>query len=153
MKENESQDDQQEVQRVVAELREAQQNVESLQSHIEMLSSLIGEVESTRETVDGLEDVEPGTEILVPLGSGTYVTAEIKSTDKLLSELGADLVAERSSNGVNKLLKKQKKDFENSLEQAQNKLKELTEKIEDLRPRAQKLLAESRGTREENVRE
>lgn len=153
MKENESQEDQQEVQRVVAELREAQQNVESLQSHIEMLSSLIGEVESTRETVDGLEDVEPGTEILVPLGSGTYVTAEIKSTDKLLSELGADLVAERSSNGVNKLLKKQKKDFENSLEQAQNKLKELTEKIEDLRPRAQKLLAESRGTREENVRE
>lgn len=153
MEEKESQDDQQEVQRVVTELREAQQNVESLQSHIEMLSSLISEVENTRETVDGLEDVDPGTEILVPLGSGTYITAEIKSTDKILSELGADLVAERSSDGVNKLLKKQKKDFENSIEQARDKLKELTKKIEDLRPRAQKLLAESRGIGEKDVRE
>lgn len=140
MEEENSQEKQQEFQRMVTELRESQQDVESLQNQIEILSSSINEIENTIETVGSMENVELGTEILVPIGSGTYITAELKDANRLLSDIGAQLVAERKPEEVVKLLKKEKKDFEESLDRAQNRLKELNEKIEDLRPKVQQLM-------------
>ncbi len=116
---------QEKAQQVVGELREAQQNVENLQTQSKILSNSIEEIKTTIETVEGLEDVEPGTEILVPIGSDSYIPAEIKSTESVLSNLGADLVAEQSPKEVTKLLEKQEKDFEESLEKIQDRIEEL----------------------------
>lgn len=140
--------EQQEFQRIASEIREVQQNIETLQSQSELLSDSIEEVENTIETVEGMEDVESGTEILVPIGSDTYMPAEIKSTDRFLSSLGADLVAERKPQEVIKLLNKQKKDFEDSLDRIEDRIEELNEEIEDLREKGQKLMSESQQSEE-----
>ncbi|KXB06910.1 hypothetical protein AKJ51_02520 [candidate division MSBL1 archaeon SCGC-AAA382A20] len=136
---------QEELQQVVGELREAQQNVEILQSQSEELKNSINEIESTKETLEGIEEVEAGTELLVPLGSGSYLPVEAHKPDKVLMDLGADLVAERSPEKVSELIDKQKKDIEGSLEEIQNRIKKLNEKIEELRPKAQELIEEAQS--------
>lgn len=143
MEEERSQKNQQEFQRILTELRGTQQNIESLQAQAEVLSNSIEETEVTLETIEGTKNAEEGKEILVPIGSDTYIPAEIKNPDKVLSNIGVDLVSERGPEEVMKLLNKQKKDFEESLEKIRNRIEELNEKIEDLRPEAQKLMQKS----------
>lgn len=139
---------QEEFQRLASEIREAQQNVESLQKQSDLLSDSIEEVENTLETVEGMDDVEPGTEVLVPIGSDTYLPAELKTTDRFLSNLGADLVAERGPKEVEKLLEKQEKDFQESLERIQDRIEELNEEIEELRGKGQELVSQSQQAEE-----
>ncbi|GEM_PF-2846913 len=143
-----AEESQEEIQQIIGELREAQQNVEILQSQKEVIQNSIKEIESTKETLEGIMDVEPGTELLVPIGSGSYLPVEIKDTKKILSELGADLVAERPPEEVSKLIDKQKNDLEDSLETIQDKIGELNDKIGDLRPKAQEMIAKSRSENE-----
>ena len=138
-----------EFQQELAELREAQNTVERLEGQTEALSSRIEEIESTLETLDGLDDAESGSEILVPIGSGSFIPAEIKDPDRVLSNLGAELVAERPPKEVKKLLNKRKKDFENSREQAEEKIEELEDRIEELRPKMQKFMARAQAEQEQ----
>lgn len=144
-KETPEENEQEEFQQIATELREAQQRIEALERQTEVINNSINEIENTTETVKGMEEMKSGTEILVPIGSGSYVTAEVKNPDRILSNLGADLVAERKPEEVTKLLEKQKKDFENSLQQTQEKIEELKDKIEELRPKAQELMAKAQG--------
>lgn len=134
-------------QRIVGELRQAQQNVEKLQSQKEILTNSIEELENTMETVDKLENVEEGTEILVPIGAGSYVTAEIKQTDKILCDLGAELTAEKGHSETKKLLEKRKSELEDSLEENEQKIEDLNDRISELRPKAQKMMAQDQQGR------
>ncbi len=140
-----------EFQQELAELREAQRSIERLEGQTEALSSRLQEIESTLETLDGLEDAESGSEILVPIGSGSFIPAEIRDPNRVLSNLGADLIAERPPKDVTRILNKRKKDFEKSLEQVENRIEELTDKIEELRPKMQQFMA--RAQAEEGQRE
>ncbi len=133
---------QEELQKMMSEIRESQQNIEALEKQIEVINSSIKEVESTEETLEGIEDIESGSEILVPIGSGSYIPAVIKDTEKVLTELGADLVAESPPEKVIDLVGKRRKDLEESLEEAQERIDELKSNIEKMRPEAQKLMTE-----------
>ncbi len=132
---------QQKLQQMMTEIREAQQNIETLENQIEVINNSIAEIESTEETLEGIENIEPGTEILVPIGSGSYIPAEIKDPDKVLTELGADLVAERPPKKVTKLVEKEKNDLEDSLEKAQDRIEDLEDKIEELKTISEDLRA------------
>ena len=149
MNERISPEEREEFQNELTELREAQRTIERLEAQSEALSNSIEEIKSTMETLEGLEDAETGSEILVPIGSGSFVPAEIKKPNKILSNLGSDLVAERSPKEVTKLLKKRKKDYENSKEQAQEKIEELSDRIEELRPKLQSYMARAQAESEE----
>ncbi len=149
MEDESPQKDREDLQGVISEIRQAQQNMETLEGQVEVLTSSIEETESTLETLEGLEDAEAGSEILVPIGAGSYVQAEIKDPDKVLSNLGADLVAERTPEEVTKLIEKRKKDLEDSLEEAENKIEELEDRIEELRPKAQQMMARAQAESEE----
>lgn len=143
-----SDEERDEFQQELTELRDAQRTIERLEAQSEALSNSIEETESTMETLEGLEDAEAGSEILVPIGSGSYIPAEIKEPDRILSDLGSDLVAERSPKEVTKLLKKRKKDYEDSKEQAQEKIEELSDRIEELRPKLQSYMARAQAESE-----
>ncbi len=139
------QEGEEEFRRVVSELRQTQQNIEALQERIEMIKTSIEEIEKTKETLEGLDDVESDTEIMVPIGSGVFVPAEIKNPENVLSEIGADLVAERAPEEVIKMLDKRKSDLKDSREEAEEKVEELEDKVEELRPKAQQLMSEREG--------
>lgn len=149
MEKESPQGDQEEFRRVLADLREAQSQIESLQAQTEVLSDQMQEIENTMETLEGMEEVEEGTEILVPIGSGSYIPAEVKDPNKILSDIGAGLVAERTPKKVMDLVERWKSDLEESQERIQERIEELNEKVEELRPKAQQLLARRQAGGEE----
>ncbi|MBS3815400.1 MAG: prefoldin subunit alpha [Hadesarchaea archaeon] len=130
----------QKAQRIMMELRELQQKVQNLQEQINFLSNTVEEIENTIETIEGMKDIETETDILVPIGSESYLRAKLVETDKVLSGLGADLVAERDPDNAIDTLEKQKKEFNKSIEQAEEELENSKDRIEELRPKAQELM-------------
>lgn len=151
MAEEKPEEGQEGFQRVVAELRQAQQRIENLEKQAEMLKNTMEEIENTKETLDGLKDISPGTEILVPIGAGSYIPAEVKDPDKVLSDLGAEIVAEKNPEDTKNYLENERKDFEKSIEKTEERIEELGEKVEELRPKAQKLMAQAQAGQESPV--
>lgn len=139
-----SSDEQKKLQRILIELDSARNAVETMRGQIGILSSSINELMVTMETVNGVKKLKPGTEILVPVGSDSFVKAKVTETDKVISGLGADIAAERSAEDAASALGEQRKEFEESIERAREELEKLTERIDELEPEAERLLAKSR---------
>jgi prefoldin alpha subunit len=139
-----SPDEQKKLQRILIELDSTRNAVEALRGQIGILSNSINELMLTTETVKGIRGLKSGTEILVPVGSDSFIKAKVTGTDKVISGLGADIAAEREAGDATRTLDEQRKEFEESIEKAREELEKLTERIDELGPEAERLLAKSR---------
>lgn len=137
-------EEQEQLQRVIAQLNNHQASVEPLRQHISMLTTSLTELSMTIGTIKSLKELEQGTGILVPVGSDSFINAKIAQPDKVLTGLGADVVAERTSDDTVKVLEARSEELGKAMEQARNELERLEERIETLRPEAEKLLRKAR---------
>ncbi|KXB02599.1 hypothetical protein AKJ45_02700 [candidate division MSBL1 archaeon SCGC-AAA261F19] len=141
-----SREERQELQRVAIELEQAQQTSEKLERRIDLLSMSKSEIERATETVQGVNKLDAETEILVPIGSDSFIKAKLTRPDKVLSGLGGDLVAELGYEEAVEMLGKRRGEVEKSIEETEKKLQKISERIEGLKPRAEQLVAKARKT-------
>lgn len=144
-----SENERRELQRILLDLRESQQTAQNLQTQITLLSNTIEEVDDTTETIRGIKKLDSKTDVLVPIGSNSFLRAKLIENDKVLSGLGAELVAERDPDKAIEVLEEQKKEFSESIRRAREELEKLSDHIEELRPRAEELLAKVEGEKKE----
>lgn len=141
-----SREERQELQRVATELEQAQQTSEKLERRIDLLSMSKSEIERATETVQGVNKLDAETEILVPIGSDSFIKAKLTRPDKVLSGLGGDLVAELEYEEAVEMLGKRREEVEKSIEETEKKLQKISDRIEELKPRAEQLVAKARKT-------
>lgn len=144
-------EERQELQRVLINLEQMKQAGEEIRSQIEVLSNRTSEFEGTIRTVEGVEGLDEGTEILIPVGSDSYLKSRLTEPNKVLSGLGADLVAERESEEGVEALNRQKEEVEKAIEKLRREIGKINKKIEELSPKAEKLLAKAKKSGEEPV--
>ncbi|KXB02968.1 hypothetical protein AKJ48_04360 [candidate division MSBL1 archaeon SCGC-AAA261O19] len=135
----------QELQKILLDLRESQQRAQGLQTQIKLLSNSVEEIDNTIGTIQGIKNMNSETDILVPIGGNSFLKAKLIETDKVLSGFGAELVAERNPDQAIEFLEQQKKEFNESIERARGELEKLSQHIEDLRPKAEELMAKTEG--------
>ncbi|UCC92755.1 MAG: prefoldin subunit alpha, partial [Thermoplasmata archaeon] len=61
---------------------------------LQLLNATEQELGSAWDFLESFEEVEDGAEVKVPIGGGVFVSAKVTSPDKVLTSVGADLVAE-----------------------------------------------------------
>ena len=66
---------QSESQNLLAELSQLQERIKALKENLDMIDATIRERLVTAETLTNLGNVESDQEILIPIGSGSFVTA------------------------------------------------------------------------------
>lgn len=137
-------EERQELQRVLINLEQMKQAAEELGSQIEVLSSRLSDFEVTINTIEGIKNIDEGTEILVPIGSDSYLRSKLVEPRKVLSGLGADLVAERESEKGIEALNRQKKEVEKAIEKLREEIGRINNRIEELSPKAEQLLAKAK---------
>jgi prefoldin alpha subunit len=133
-------EERQRLQRILAELEEYQNTAELLRQQLSIWASSISELSMTVETVKTIKGLKPDTEILVPIGSDSFATTRIALTDRVITGLGANISAERSIEDAVKMLEARISEFEEHMEQVKNELEKLGERIEALRPEAERIL-------------
>jgi len=137
-------EEQKRLQRILSELNDHQATAEALRQHLSLLAASLSELSMTLEAIKGVKGLKPGTDILVPMGSDSFIAAKLATTEKVITGLGADVAAERSVTDAIVVLQDRRAELEQALGQAREELGKLGERIEALRPEAERILEKAK---------
>jgi len=103
--------------------------LESLAGDQKVIQLSLEETIRAKETLRRYKDADEGSEILVPVGGGSFVYAKISSRDRVLLELGSGVTAEKS--------------IDDAVETMEERIKELNETAKTVSSRRGQLEAEN----------
>jgi len=115
-----------------------------LRQQMNLIANSLAELSMTVETIKTIKELKPETEILVPIGSDSFVTAKLATTDKVITGLGADVSAEQNVDGAKQMLEARIAELSRVLEQARQELDKIGKQIEELRPEADRILTKTK---------
>ncbi|KYK33086.1 MAG: prefoldin subunit alpha [Theionarchaea archaeon] len=134
-------------QELVINIQFLQDQAKMLASNIEMLSIYLQELATSKVTLEGIQTLKKGDEILVPIGASSFIRACIDDTERVIVGIGVNV-------SMNKTTEQALEELEERITFTQSKIRENDEKyravaarLEELSAKAQKIL-EKKG---ENV--
>ncbi len=133
-------EEQERLQRILNQLSGYQAAIDALQQQISILAASLTELSMTVGAIKSLKELKPDTEILVPIGSDSFITAKLALSDKVITGLGADVSAERKADDAIQVLEARGKEIEGAIERTREELERLEERIETLRPEAERII-------------
>ncbi|MDH5440842.1 MAG: prefoldin subunit alpha [Candidatus Bathyarchaeota archaeon] len=136
--------DEQELQRLMVELRVLEGTIESLRSRISLVAATLNDLNLANMTLEGIAKEKVDSSIYVPIGGGSYIKARLESTDEIIYGVGAgvsivktiEVVKESTSNRISQLnktrqsLEQQLSQVLNKVDEDQNRFRELSEKLQ-----------------------
>ncbi len=128
-------DDQQQINRLIAASKEFESQAEQIQMQLEFINQTIATLQVTEETVENLDKLQDGQDFLLPLGNFAFLKAKIVDTSKVLVNVGANLVLEKT-------IAKAKEDFEQRLEDLNKIQIQLRQAMQQVMQQMQKIRAE-----------
>lgn len=72
------------------------QQLESIDMQLQYLQSTLMDYQRAKMTVEQLNAVDDNSEILIPVGAGTFVNGSLKNASNVLIGIGAGIVIEKS---------------------------------------------------------
>lgn len=127
-------------QRFAQELNLLQNLGESLQKQVELLNQNLLEISLTGNTLSELEKSEGEKEILVSLGSGSFMQGKLPKTEMVIVGLGAGVSAERSIPEAKKLIEERAEVYGKLVERSRGELDKVLARVNLLQPQLQALL-------------
>jgi prefoldin alpha subunit len=100
--------------------------LESLENQFSYLQAAIADYSKAKITIEKLGETENNTELLIPIGGGTFSFAKAVDPDKILTEIGAGIVVEKNPKDALETLTKRIEE----LKKSQDNISELSQKIQ-----------------------
>ena len=129
------------VEKVLADYEMLRSQAEALQQNLDLINQHIAEFRLTLSTLEEIEKLEDGNEILVPMGSGSFTKAEIKDTGSVILSLGAEVAARKSIDEARKDLQARVEELEKVREEHSSRLGEIMKNLEAIAPVVEQILA------------
>src|SRR3989338_7202130 len=120
------------LQKMYLELQVLDHNIKQIQNQLQTMENQIMEMLYIIQSLDELKDMNLNSEILVPLSSGVFTKAELKEKDKLLVNVGANVVVEKEPNDVKKMLEKQAQEIKQLQIKSLNELNKLVSRASSI---------------------
>jgi prefoldin alpha subunit len=131
------------------ELRNLTNEIEQLQNqanvhnqNLELLTMSVQEMRQTVETLEELKNTEPGREILLPLGTGSFIKSTLKKNDRVIIGIGAGFSVEKEVDEAKAIVDKRIQETDTALQQTRERLAEISGRLEELTPHWQNLYRE-----------
>ena len=134
-----------EIRAMLSQLEGGKLRLDSIAKQLQLVEASIAEVNATEASITAIEGAKAGTEILVPLGSDSYVRATLADTKTLLVGVGSRISLEKSVPEAKKTLEQRKGELENAMKKLQESYVDLNGKLGELNAVVEGMLAELRG--------
>lgn len=135
-----------EIRNLAARHQEFQRQAEALRQEMEMVQASVVNCDQAILTINELRKASEGgkktAETMVPLGSGSFIHAEIKKIDKVIVNLGAGFSAEKTADEAIETLNRRKEQLTKVLEQINASLAKFVQGMKALEAEAVKLQPE-----------
>ncbi len=93
------------------ELKMLDSQARAVSEQLERVDSSILEIEYLKNSLDELKSVKENSEILAPMSNGIFVKAHVHAVDKLLVNVGGNVIVEKSIEETKELLDEQAKEM------------------------------------------
>ncbi|MFH1917105.1 MAG: prefoldin subunit alpha [Nanoarchaeota archaeon] len=114
------------------ELQILSQQIEQLQQYLQNMDSQIEAVTHVLEALTDVETLKGDEEVFMPITNGIFIKGRITHAKKLLVNVGADTVVEKSVEDTRKLLTSQKDEIEKYKTEALGQFQELLTRVTEL---------------------
>ncbi|MFH1056527.1 MAG: prefoldin subunit alpha [Candidatus Micrarchaeota archaeon] len=125
-----------ELQKIALELNYYRAQAEELQNQIGTLNALVQENQAAKESLESLE--KNSGEALFPIGGGVMVKAK-PSVQKVLVEIGAKVIAEKTVSEAIAILDERKEKLVKTISSVQETLQELGGRMMALQKKAEEM--------------
>ena len=130
--------------RAVAELQALERAISELQSNIATLRALLNEYEGAISLIEELKKHKDAVKILVPIGGGNFLHAEVKELQDIQVSLGACVMMKQPLDRGYELMKKRKENIGKAIEIYENRITQYAQRAEELRRLVEALSARLR---------
>ena len=137
-------EDQQRLNSLLNEMNAYRQQAELIQQQIELIRSSMAEVDALFATLDEIEDKE-SVEAFVPVGAGSFIKGELKSTDEIIVSIGSGIAVKKDADGAREILEGQKEDLKDSLDKMLANLQQCSDIVGSLQAQAEQIAAAAQG--------
>ncbi len=119
------------------------EQLRSIEMQAQMLQGALADYNKAKITVENLKKAEKEDEVIFPLGGGTFINGKVVDNSKVLVDIGAGIVTEKSlDEGINKLEERIKQLQENQ-EKIYNLGQKLQSEASELSQKTQKMINDS----------
>ena len=137
-------EDQQRLNSLLNDINAYRQQAELIQQQIEMIQASISEVDSLFTTLEDIEGKE-SIEAFVPVGAGSFIKGELKSTDEIIVSIGSGYAVKKDADGAREILAGQKEDLKDSMDKMLANLQQCTDIVGSLQAQAEQIAASAQG--------
>ncbi len=134
-----------EMRQLLAEIRLLEGSARILQSRLDIVSAAFSETSTAIQTLEGARGQTEGTEVLLPIGSGSFVKSKISDPGNILIGVGAGVVVEKSVDDCIKDLRLRSSDLERARVSVTQQLGQILGQAEDYRARLSELVQKKGG--------
>jgi prefoldin alpha subunit len=121
--------EEEELRKLSVEMRFLEQTAETLQQRLSMLNAAITDLSYANMTLDGVEKEKENSDLLVPIGGGSYVKMKLANSDKVVVGIGAGVSIEKQLPEAKAMLKERLDELEKSMVAAQQQFAQIAERI------------------------
>ncbi len=133
------------VRELLAEIRLLEGSARILQSRIDVLSAALSETLTAIQTLEGAKGKREGTDLLLPIGSGSFIKSKISSPDVIMISVGAGVIVEKTVDDSIKDLRLRSSDLERARVNVTQQLGQIIGQAEDYRVRLNELVQKRGG--------
>jgi prefoldin alpha subunit len=128
----ETKDGREELQALMMEAEQYKRQMESVNRQMQILETTMEELRSSMNALLALEENKAGTEILVSIGSGSFIRAKLMETEKVIVGVGSALSLEKNIPEARKFFEGRVKQAQEAQEKMRAAAVETTEAIQAL---------------------
>ena len=109
---------------------ELQRRVESVQQQMSMVQASVQDCAKALATIEEFGGIEEGAEIMVPVGSGSFVYANVSRIDNMVVNIGAGVSVERPLKDAREILESRKAKLQKAFENMGNALSQMGQQMQ-----------------------
>lgn len=129
-------------QELYMEFKVIEQHIKQMQAQLEAITHQLIELHSTSNSLEEFKKINAGKEIFVPLSSGIFAKASVKSTSELLVNVGANTVVKKDVDSAKKLIQNQIEEMKKIQRHMINELEKMTNHAAQIEVQLQALIKE-----------
>lgn len=115
--------------KLLTELRLLESTSEALQNRTSLLNAAMTELAFALATIEGLGKEKTGAPLLVPIGGGSFIKADVATTDTLVVGMGAGVSVEKPREEAKRIVDKRIAELEKSMTALQQQLGQVMERM------------------------
>jgi prefoldin alpha subunit len=138
--------DEETIKKLLVEIRMMEGSANLIQSRLRIVSSALEETAIAMNTLEGVKGCPKGTEVLVPVGAGSFLRAELTDVEKAITGMGAGVCIEKSIESSTTDLKERQAELEKLSGSLRQQLEQLLTSIENTKNNLSRMIEQQQRT-------